>query len=413
MDRIHVLVREEIKAIKLFLWLFYIIFFVYDIFYYFIYPQIGDVQRGFPTNGLGYWLYIFLLLLLPLAIYFLKKGRPYIVKYIYFISYVCIDIINNFMIYWGTAKQFSSGNIVEMFIILFSPIFVNKRYFLLVSIGLITKYILFGISFKSTLVIVPTVLLFVFSIVSFLLLNRFRSYMSAITKMFEETKQTEKLAIIGQMATAIGHEIRNPLTALKGFTQLQQEKYPEDRDYYNIMISEIERIHSIVSELMVLGKPKSREHKLHDIKEILQYVISIVQQQANEQGVIIHLDVSEGLPKLECDEGQMKQVFINVVKNAIESMPYGGNIFIRSYVPEQHNYIAISIQDEGDGIAQEEIDKLGQPFYTTKTKGTGLGLMVTNKIIEEHHGTFNIKSKIGVGTKVEIILPASIRKTGQ
>ncbi|MCP1122137.1 sensor histidine kinase [Bacillus sp. AFS018417] len=407
MDKADMLIQEEIKALKLFLSLFYIIFFSYDIIYYFIYPamKIDDRPIGFPEGGLGFGVHIFMFLLLPIGIYLIKKKNPYAVKYIIFLGYTFIDLLNSIMIYLGDSQKFASGNAVEQFLVLFSPLFVNKRYFWLVSLGMIGKYALLGILLHISTVIIPIVLCAILGIISFILLTRFKSYVRTITQIFEEAQQAEKLAVVGKMAATIAHEIRNPLTALKGFTQLQREKHPEDAAYYNIMVQEIERMNTIVSELMVLGKPKKREYKLHNIKDILSYVIYIVEQPTLQYGITISTMIDKTLPSIQCDEKQMKQVFLNLIKNAIESMPNGGNIIVEANVVHD-NQIVVSVTDEGCGIDQEKIDQIGEAFYTTKENGTGLGLMVTYKIIEEHQGEIVFESKLGIGTKVKVMLPA-------
>ncbi|MEH6889650.1 ATP-binding protein [Bacillus sp. JJ864] len=404
MNKAHILIQEEVKVLKLFLSLFYIIFFLNDILYYYFYPKVqtGDSSIGFPEGSLGFWMYAFMFLLLLISIYFTKKKHIYLVKYVIFIGYIFIDLINNILIYYGTIIPFESDNAVELFVLLFSPIFVNKRYFWVVSLGIIGKYAFLGVILHTPIVIVPIVLC-VSLVIAFILLTRFQSYVRTIKNMFEEAQQAEKLAVIGKMAATIAHEIRNPLTSLKGFTQLQREKYPEDAAYYNIMVQEIERMNAIVSELMVLGKPKQRQYVLHDIKDILSYVILIVEQPASRYGITITTAFAKKLPSIQCDEKQMKQVFLNIIKNAIESMPGGGNIIVEANVV--HEQIVVSVTDEGCGISKEKIDKIGAAFYTTKENGTGLGLMVTYKILEEHQGEMEFESEPGVGTKVNIKLP--------
>ncbi|MCM2533955.1 ATP-binding protein [Neobacillus pocheonensis] len=206
------------------------------------------------------------------------------------------------------------------------------------------------------------------------------------------------------MAAAIGHEIRNPLSSLKGFTQLQQERYPNTNDFYPIMIQEIDRINSIVNDLMYLGKPKVIEFEKASIEEIIAYTLSITQQQAERQSVTVETIIEGPLSPIDCDDKQLKQVFINLLKNAIEAMPKGGKIKIQVKVSKERKML-ISIEDEGCGIAEENILNIGEPFYTTKKDGTGLGLMVTNQIIKDHKGELSIHSRLEKGTKVEVELP--------
>jgi signal transduction histidine kinase len=400
------LIFEETKAIKLFLWLFYTIFFAFDIFYFYISPKYFKDKVEPPTEGLGLWLYVLVLGLLPISMYFIKKGNPYIVKYIYILGYIFICIIDSLLTYFGTSKPFAVGNIVEILFILFSPIFVNKKYFWTVGLGLIGMDLFLGIILQDWRSLIPVIMYLIFSAIAYVLLIRFYSYINSLTSVYEELHRNEKLVVVGQMATAVGHEIRNPLSSLRGFTQLQNERYPNTNAYYPIMIQEIDRINSIVGDLMYLGKPRATQFEKASIEEIIAYTLSITQQQAEDQGVLVKTLIEEPLPPLDCDSKQLKQVFINLIKNAIEAMPGGGRIKIILKVLSGQT-ISISIQDEGCGIAEDNILNLGQPFYTTKKDGTGLGLMVTNQIIKDHKGTLNIQSRFENGTKVEVVLPIS------
>lgn len=398
------LVLEEKKAVKLFIWLFNLIFLTYDFFYYYVYPASIHKKPGLPEGGLGYWYYVLILLVTPIGIYILKKGNPYHVKYIFFVVYTVLDLLNNIFIYWGSNKPFASGNLVEVFFVLFSPLFINRAYFFIVSIGMIVKYGLLGLILMDSRAVVAVWILIIIAIISFVLLMRFITYLKAIHSINEELRQKEKLAVIGQMAAAIGHEIRNPLASLKGFTQLQQERSPNTNNFYPIMIQEIDRINSIVNDLMYIGKPKSLHFEKASIEEIIAYTLSITQQQAERQQVNIETVMEGPLPPIECDDKQLKQVFINLIKNAAEAMPDGGKIRIHIMVLKDKRMV-ISVEDEGCGIEDKDILNIGEPFYTTKKDGTGLGLMVTNQIIADHKGKFKIDSDIGAGTKVTVTLP--------
>lgn len=401
------LITEETKAIKFFLTLFYIFLFAYDIYLYYLMPfYTKEGHIGVSDRGFGFFFHIAILALLPIAFYFIKKGNPYIVKYIYLFSYAAIETVNNLFIYMGTDKPFESGNIVELLFVFFSPIFVNKKYFWTASICMIGKYIVIGGILQASNVVLPIIVFFILSVIAFFLLTRFTSYINSLTSVYLELRQKEKLAVIGQMAAGIGHEIRNPLSSLKGFTQLQQERNPNSNDFYPIMIQEIDRINSIVNDLMYLGKPKEIKFDKASIEEIIAYTLSITQQQAERQGVMIETKIAGPLPPLDCDALQLKQVFINLIKNAIESMPTGGSITINVKVLDG-KMMNISIQDEGCGIAEDDIPNLGEPFYTTKTEGTGLGLMVSSQIIQDHHGEIVIESSLDNGTKVIVTIPIS------
>ncbi|KMN42632.1 ATP-binding protein [Bacillus sp. LK2] len=408
MNKFKSLVYEEREALKVFLLLFYIIFFLYDVIYYFVYPamDINEATIGWPEGGMGIGVYIVVISLFPISIYLQKQGYVYFVKYLFLIGYMLIDLINNLMIYLHSDRVFESGNMVEILLILFAPIFVNRKYFYLVSFSVIGKYVFFTLVLQDIKVVIPLVLCVFFFIISHSLLKRFQSYVRTVVEMMNIMKETENLAVIGTMSTTIAHEIRNPLTALKGFTQIQKERNPTDVMSYEIMLQEIERINGFVSELMLLGKPKPINYEWCNIREILLYVVQLMESYASQYKVKFHLQVDGNLPAINGDDKQLKQVLLNIIKNGIESMPEGGDIHIRAFKKAGDN-LCISVQDQGFGIENEKIEKIGKAFYTTKENGTGLGLMITYKIIEEHQGSIAIQSSMGVGTKVKIYLPTA------
>lgn len=228
-----------------------------------------------------------------------------------------------------------------------------------------------------------------------------------ITERKEQTEQllqkSEKLALLGQMAAGIAHEIRNPLTSIKGFIQLFKTDTHQD-EYYDIVLSELDRINDIVGEFLVLAKPTAAVFAENDIKELIKDVVTLINTQSILNNVQIFVEFESDLPKISCEENQLKQVFINLLKNAIEAMPSGGNIDVKVNMKEEGK-ISILIIDQGIGIPEDRIPTLGEPFYTTKEKGTGLGLMTCYKIIESHNGQLKIASEVNEGTSIEIILP--------
>ncbi|WP_233152545.1 ATP-binding protein, partial [Bacillus mycoides] len=379
---------------------------LYDVIYCFVYPamNINEARVGWPEGGMGIGVYILVISLFPISIYLQKQGYVHFVKYLFLIGYMLIDLINNLMIYLHSDRVFENGNMVEIFLILFAPIFVNRKYFYFVSCSVIGKYVFFTLILQDVKVVIPLVLCIFFFIISHSLLKRFQSYVRTVVEMMNSMKETENLAVIGTMSTTIAHEIRNPLTALKGFTQIQKERNPEDTMSYEIMLQEIERINGFVSELMLLGKPKPTNYEWCNIGEILLYVVQLMESYATQYKVKFNLQVDGNLPVINGDDKQLKQVLLNIIKNGIESMPGGGNIRILAYEKAGEN-LCISVEDQGLGIENEKIEKIGKAFYTTKENGTGLGLMITYKIIEEHQGSIAIESSMGIGTKVEIYLP--------
>lgn len=222
-------------------------------------------------------------------------------------------------------------------------------------------------------------------------------------------RKSEKLSVVGELAAGVAHEIRNPLTSIKGFIQLLKSKSNEDSFYHEIMLSEIERINYIVSEFLVLAKPQVVHFEERQLHKLLQSVTTLLGTQAIIKNIEIVSDISDDMPPIYCEDNQLKQVFINVIKNAIEAMPNGGQITV---IAKKHGQDSVLIRfiDEGTGIPKERMEKLGEPFYTTKEKGTGLGLMVSFKIIEAHQGTIQFHSELGKGTTIDIILPLAGKK---
>ncbi|NMO79641.1 ATP-binding protein [Niallia alba] len=215
--------------------------------------------------------------------------------------------------------------------------------------------------------------------------------------------KNEKLGIAGQLAASIAHEIRNPLTAIKGFLKLAYQGAMKLKDIYPILDIEINRIETIASELMFLGKPAKSEIKEINIGKILLDVYTLMQSQANLDNVVINLDAYDNDLHALCNVDQMKQVFINLVKNAIEAMENGGTINMEAKLDGK--WIVVTINDNGKGIPDDIKNKLGEPFYTTKEKGTGLGLVICYNIIAEHKGQIDFISEDGVGTTFTIRLP--------
>lgn len=225
-------------------------------------------------------------------------------------------------------------------------------------------------------------------------------------KAQELLQNSEKLSVAGQLAAGIAHEIRNPMTSIKGFIDLMKAGFGEKQKYFDIMSSEIERIELILSELLILAKPQSIKYERKDIRVLLSQVLTLLDTQAILNNVQFVTEFKPGVTHIYCDENQMKQVFINFVKNSIESMPKGGTITIQINGNSGEEML-IRLTDQGCGIPKEVLSRLGQPFYTTKEKGTGLGFMVSKQIIENHSGQIHVESELGKGTMIEIKLPLS------
>ncbi|MCX2809985.1 PAS domain-containing protein [Bacillus sp. ChL18] len=232
-----------------------------------------------------------------------------------------------------------------------------------------------------------------------------------ILRDISERKQTEelmlkseKLSIAGQLAAGIAHEIRNPLTAIKGFLQLMKPTMEENEHYFEIVFSELSRIELILSELLMLAKPQQNAVKERvNLKKIISEVTALLETQANLKGIFIKTDYEHDSMYINGDQNQLKQVFINLIKNAVESMPDGGTVHI--IMTEDEYSVNVTVKDEGDGIPEDVLKRIGEPFLTTKEKGTGLGLMVTFNLIKNHQGAIQVDSKPDRGTAFHITFP--------
>lgn len=225
-------------------------------------------------------------------------------------------------------------------------------------------------------------------------------------KSEEMLRRSEKLAVIGQLAAGVAHEIRNPLTTLRGFVQLQRTRKESNPEQLEIMLAELDRINFIVSEFLILSKPQDVKFQLYDAGSIVRDVVSLLEPQANLGGVAIIAAIDGRLPPIKCECNQLKQVLINLVKNAVESMPEGGTVTIRAERAPA-DCIRIRIVDQGCGIEEEHLKRLGEPFFTNKPGGTGLGLMICQQIIAGHKGALRFSSEHGKGTSVDIVLPVA------
>ncbi|MDR6123406.1 signal transduction histidine kinase [Bacillus sp. SLBN-46] len=224
-------------------------------------------------------------------------------------------------------------------------------------------------------------------------------------------RQMEKLSLVGELAAGIAHEIRNPLTSITGFTQIINESIqdPSLKGYLEIMLDELERINNIVSEFMFIAKPaEGFICKEINMGTLISSVLFFMKPQFNMNSVNITLDFDSSITAF-CDPNQIKQVLINLLQNAVEATSTNKNIEI-SLKNESENYFSIKIKDYGSGISEERQKRLFEPFYTTKEKGTGLGLMVCKRIIENHRGTIDIQTQQGEGTDAIIILPKQLEK---
>ncbi|WP_051556438.1 ATP-binding protein [Alkalihalobacterium bogoriense] len=223
-------------------------------------------------------------------------------------------------------------------------------------------------------------------------------------KTDELIRRSDKLSVVSQLAAGVAHEIRNPLTVISGFLQVMKKQKREDTSHIEIMLSEIERINVIISEFLLLAKPQAEKMELVNLQTVIEEVITLLNTSAIIKNVLITSNYELHAPLIKGEKNQIKQVLINLLKNAMEAMESGGRVQVILKQPT-NGQVSIRVVDNGIGIDESKLKKLGEPFFTTKEQGTGLGLMISHKIIEFHKGSITFDSKVGKGTTVDVRLP--------
>ncbi|WP_164985241.1 ATP-binding protein [Ammoniphilus sp. CFH 90114] len=226
-------------------------------------------------------------------------------------------------------------------------------------------------------------------------------------KLEQLQNDAQKMELIGSLAASTAHEIRNPLTGIKGLTTLLSERHKNEQDqfYFSVIQQEIDRINTIVSEFLVLGKPTVQVTKDINISDVLGELVPIMESEAHLFNVELSYTSTPAPLWVRCSKDHLKQVILNIAKNALEAMPNGGTLSIgMNQVKDQ---CILVITDTGDGIPEDVLKKIFHPFFTSKKHGTGLGLVICKRILEMYNGSITIHSTRGQGTKVEITLPLS------
>ena len=240
-------------------------------------------------------------------------------------------------------------------------------------------------------------------------------------QLYENMKNTKKimlradrLASLGTLAAGLAHEIRNPLVAIKTFTQLLPERFDDEefRNYFStVAAGEIDRISTLVTELLEFSRPSGPFFQQENLNDILDKMITLIKTEAKQKELTIEATLADDLPTVTVDKEQMKQVFINILLNAIQATPEKGTILVATRKIVKSNggpgFVQVEISDTGIGIPEEELDKIFTPFFTTRAKGSGLGLAISHQIIQEHEGTIDVKSVDKKGTTFIINLPTN------
>ncbi|BCD06921.1 sporulation kinase B [Bacillus cereus] len=220
-----------------------------------------------------------------------------------------------------------------------------------------------------------------------------------------EMQKSEKLNIVSELAASVAHEVRNPLTVVRGFIQLlESTEDVKNKDYMRLVLAELDRAEQIISDYLNLARPQIEKKEHICLSAQLIEMTTLMSSFAAMQGVYLQVEISESLYTIG-DKTKLKQAIMNVVKNGIEAIQ-GNKGYLKVTAMQKDETIVIRVKDSGVGMTKEQLARLGQPYYSLKEKGTGLGLMVTFSILQAHNGTLEYKSESGKGTEAIIILPA-------
>lgn len=226
-------------------------------------------------------------------------------------------------------------------------------------------------------------------------------------RLERQVRESERLAAIGQLAAGAAHEIRNPLTAVKGFMQLMRSDLPDEHENFDLVLAEIDRIERLVNDLLLMARPAPLQTAPCDVNRLIEKVAVLLRAQAHPHGIVIETDLAPDLPEIEADGRQLRQVLFNLGRNAIEAMSDGGILRFETLTEgiDGSPAVTVRVADTGHGIGAEDQARIFEPFFTTKVGGTGLGLAVVYAIIRSHHGTIDVASGDGRGTVFTVRLP--------
>lgn len=330
-----------------------------------------------------------------------------------------------FVIYEWALKGINLLPVIEVIFLLIVPLFLSKKW----SLFSRDKKLILAFMISSLYVLVSLVI----GMINVLLETGFTPYVShlysgyifaslimVMTMVFEvylteylnenailrtEMQKSEKLNIVSELAASVAHEVRNPLTVVRGFIQLlESTEDVKNKDYMRLVLAELDRAEQIISDYLNLARPQIEKKEHICLSAQLIEMTTLMSSFAAMQGVYLQVEISESLYTIG-DKTKLKQAIMNVVKNGIEAIQ-GNKGYLKVTAIQKDETIVIRVKDSGVGMTKEQLARLGQPYYSLKEKGTGLGLMVTFSILQAHNGTLEYKSESGKGTEAIIILPA-------
>ena len=229
-----------------------------------------------------------------------------------------------------------------------------------------------------------------------------------VRRLEAEVRRKEKLAAVGSLAAGVAHEIRNPLSSIKGYATYFGSRFDEgseDREAANIMVHEVERLNRVITDLISLSRPSDLRRSETDLNALIKHCFGLIKQDAASHNVVLDMKNDESLPHLFVDPDRLSQAVLNICLNSLEAMPEGGTLAMN--LSHTEDLVTLTISDTGKGISKEDAIRIFEPYYTTKSQGTGLGLSIVFKIIEAHGGTIRVESQEGAGAQFILEIPVS------
>lgn len=232
--------------------------------------------------------------------------------------------------------------------------------------------------------------------------------LTEVRTLRREVERARRLATVGRLAAGVAHEIRNPLSSIKGFATYFKERYrdvDEDRHTAEIMIQEVDRLNRVIGQLLEFARPMAVDKKPVRVDAVVRHALKMVEPQAEAQGVSTRGITPGGKTTVPMDADRMGQVLLNLLLNGLEAMPGGGKLSVTAEMDESRGKARFTVRDTGGGIPQSDLTHVFDPYFTTKSSGTGLGLAIVHKIVESHGGEVHLESEEGKGTAVTVLLP--------
>jgi len=231
--------------------------------------------------------------------------------------------------------------------------------------------------------------------------------LSELQHLRKEVERSQRLAAVGSLAAGVAHEIRNPLSSLKGFATYFRQRYggvPEDVKVADIMIQEVDRLNRVITELLEFSRPMELKRKATDLAGLVRHALGTIEGQARERAIAVQSHLPPSIPRAFIDPDRMTQVFLNLFLNALAAMDRGGVLTVGT-ARQDDDTLRVSVADTGTGIRKEDLGRVFDPYFTTKPSGTGLGLAIVHRIVEAHGGEIRLESEPGKGTTFTILLP--------